>query len=252
MRLSLDDGSTLELAAEVVAREAVAVGDPLDDAERARLSHADLRWRAREACLALLAYRPRTRRELRDRLLRKGFTGHVAEACLEALSAQGLVDDDAFARSFVRDRLRLRPRGSARLEQELRRRGVAPGTARDAVEAVFVAEDVREDALAVEAAHSWLKRQPKAVRAALSDVTRSPARERARRRLHAFLARRGFLGAAARQAAEAARAASEMALSGNQPGRPPYHGGDLGPAAGPPAVPGPSPEASADMKRPPE
>ena len=208
LRVLLDDGSELEVAAEVVERTGLGAGDPLDDAGRATLVDADLRWQAREAAFRLLSHRPRTRQELRLRLLRKGFKGDVLDDCLNTLTALGYLDDDAFARSFVMERLRLRPRGRRRLEQELRQKGVEGGKVERAIEEVFRVEEVREEELAREAACAWLRRQPASARASIARDDRSPECERARRRLHGFLARRGFTGSLASLAFSAAVEAS--------------------------------------------
>jgi regulatory protein len=209
LRLTLDDGSEpLELATEALERSGVGLGDPVDDEDRARLVDADVHVRARDAALELLARRPYSRQELRRRLLRRGFQRGVVEASLSALESMKLVDDGAFARSFVRDRLRLRPRGKRRLSQELREKGVEATTIDGAVADVFSEQALSEDGLAREAALAWLARQRPDVRSALARRDRSPERERATRRLGGFLARRGFGGEAARQAVEAAVAAA--------------------------------------------
>jgi regulatory protein len=154
--------------------------------------------------LELLARRPYSRLELRRRLQRRGFPRAVVDSSLAALEARSLLDDRAFARSFVRDRLRLRPRGKRRLSQELREKGLDSSTIEAAVADVFTEQDVREDTLAREAALAWLARQGPEARKAFALRGRSPERDRATRRLSGFLARRGFGGEAARQAMEAA------------------------------------------------
>ena len=204
VRVTLDDGASLELATEVLEKSGVGVGDPLDNAERARLVDADLHLRARDAAIELVARRPYSRLELKRRLARKGFPRDVVDSALVALEAHRLVDDGAFARSFVRDRLRLRPKGKRRLSQELQEKGVDRATIDTAVSEVFTEQDVREDALARAAAAAWLSRQRPEIRQALGRKDRSPERERATRRLMGFLARRGFGGAVASDALRAA------------------------------------------------
>jgi regulatory protein len=205
VRVTLDDGSeALELATEALERSGLGAGDPLDEAERARLVDADVHLRARDAALELVARRPYSRQELRRRLQRKGFPRAVVDASLTALESHKLVDDGAFAKSFVRDRLRLRPRGKRRLSQELREKGVDAATVESSVDEVFAEQEVREDVLAKDAALAWLSRQRPEVRAALALRGRSAERDGATRRLAGFLARRGFAGDAARQGLDAA------------------------------------------------
>ncbi|MDQ3389571.1 MAG: RecX family transcriptional regulator, partial [Gemmatimonadota bacterium] len=119
---------------------------------------------------------------------RKGFSPEIVEECLSSTRRLGLVDDAAFSESFVRDRVRLRPRGRRSLAGELRARGVEPETAREAIASVFLAEGVSEVELACQAAAKWSPRAGEDPR-------------KARARLQGLLVRRGFTSDAVREAA---------------------------------------------------
>src|SRR5436190_3942069 len=75
--------------------------------------------------LKILAYRPRSEAELRERLARAGFSPEDIEAACAKLRGLKLLDDEAFARSFARDRIENRGHGPLRVERELRLKGVA-------------------------------------------------------------------------------------------------------------------------------
>jgi SOS response regulatory protein OraA/RecX len=217
------EGEPLELALEVLERAGVGPGDPIDDALRARLGDADLRWRAREAALAFLAHRPRSRDETRRRLRAKAFPHAVVEDCLDELVGEGLIDDAAFADALVRERLRRNPRGPARLRDELRRRGLAPDAAAAAVARGLDDAGATDTALATETALAWLARRTRE-RSALAETDAgggafggarrmgggSP-RIAAIRRLTTFLRGRGFGAEAVRAAVAAAEAAARAA-----------------------------------------
>lgn len=223
VRLVLDEGDPVELALEVVERAGIGAGDPLDEALAAELVDRDLRWRARDAALAYLAHRPRSREETRRRLRAKAFPGEVIDACLDQLVLDGLLDDAAFADALVRDRIRLNPRGPARLRDELGRRGVSREAAAAAVERGFVHAEVSDRALAVECALEWLARRSRE-RSALTEseprggafggarrMGGSSPRVAAIRRLTNFLRGRGFGGEAVRAAVAAAEAEARRA-----------------------------------------
>lgn len=186
VRVCLEDGAKWELAREIVFRENLRQGESLQRERLEAILREDLVWRAREAALRLLSHRPRTEAELRLRLLRKDFPLEIADACVAQLRAKGLLDDAAFAEMFVRDRVRLNPRGRRLVVQELRGRGVEAETAMAAVEGVMREEEVDELALTRDAASRWRPR-------------RGEELPRARRRLTGFLARRGFAAQAVRQ-----------------------------------------------------
>jgi regulatory protein len=203
VRVELDDGTTLELALEVVERAGIGPGDPLDEELSARLVDDDLRWRARDTALGFLAHRARSRGETQRRLYAAGFPAPIVRACLDRLAADGLLDDRAFADALVRDRLHLRPRGPARLRDELRGRGVDREVAAAAVTRGLADAGVSDEALAVEVALKWLAGRGARDRDALASERFGDDRDAALRRLIGFLKRRGFGGEAVRRAVAA-------------------------------------------------
>ena len=189
----LDHGDPLEVTLEALELLRVGMGDALGEDARSALLDLDADVRVRETALALLGHRARTRQELASKLRRKGFGRERIDTCLGRLEEKGLMDDAAVAAALVRDRLRHRPRGKARLASELRAKGIQQTVAAETIARVFADEEVSDTALAREAAAAWLSRQGATVREALSDRG-SPDRDKARRRLYGYLARRGFGG----------------------------------------------------------
>jgi regulatory protein len=189
VNVHVDGAFRLAAAVELVLAAGLRTGEPVSAAQLAELEQRDVGWKAREAALVLLGFRARSAAELRRRLVQKGFDAGVAEACVADLAERGMVDDEAYAAAFVRDRVRLRPHGRRRLTAELRARGVDAEAAQEAVAEVWGAEGVSEADLARAAAARWRQR---------------PGEEtaRARRRLHGYLARRGFGSEAARAVLE--------------------------------------------------
>jgi regulatory protein len=95
---------------------------------------ADPEAAAREICLRLLSFSPRTRAQLADALRRKGVEEEIAERVLGRYTEVGLIDDEAFARAWVQSRHTGRGLARRALAAELRQRGVADETVKDAVE----------------------------------------------------------------------------------------------------------------------
>lgn len=132
---------------------------------------------AKEVCLRLLADRARSRGELADRLQRRDFTPEIIELVLDRLTEVGLIDDADFAREWVRSRHLYSGKGKRALAIELRRKGIDPEHAEQAL-GLIDADDER--ARAGELVDKKLRSAP------LDD------REKVTRRLVAMLARRGF------------------------------------------------------------
>jgi regulatory protein len=189
VRLFVDGEPSMEVAAEVLQAEGLRVDDAVSEARLAALERADRVWLAREAALRLLATRPRSAAEISRRLRARGFSAEEVEPVLVRLGEVGLVDDAAFAAMLARERVRARPQGKRRMLAELRGRGVDEETAREAVREATGGDADGEAERARRAAARWRPRPGEEPR-------------RARARLYAFLARRGFDGEVAREVAE--------------------------------------------------
>jgi regulatory protein len=151
-----------------------------------------------DAAFRLLASRQRGVEELRSRLLRKGFPAEHVASCLTWLEDRGHLDDEAFSRALVRERVKFSPRSASVMFTELTRKRINPAIAQEAVERVLEEEGVTETGLAEEAARGWIRRQGPQSLADLLEDRFTSGRERARARLYRLLSRRGFRGEAAK------------------------------------------------------
>jgi regulatory protein len=198
--LHIDGTFCCGVAYEVVYAERLHTGEPISRDAVARIRAADEQWRARHAALSLLAVRPRARRELSDRLKRKQFPPAAVEWAVTEADRLGLLDDRAFAESWVRDRLKLKPRGSRALVAELMHKGVDRETASRAVARVLQTEQADEATLCLHSAQKWLRTHGRS-----ADAGDADQRRRVQRRLVAFLQRRGYAPDHIRAALDAAR-----------------------------------------------
>jgi regulatory protein len=80
---------------------------------------------AKDAALRMLGRAPRTEREIRDRLLTRGFVPNAVEGALERLRRVSLLDDRAFVRAYLHSEVPRR-RGMMLLAATLKKRGVPP------------------------------------------------------------------------------------------------------------------------------
>ena len=120
----LDGVFAFGLPREVALREGLTVGDELDAERVAELRAVDEAARATSAALAFLSYRPRSEREVRDRLRQKGYARAATDAAVAKLEGWRYLNDEDFARFWVEHRAANQPRGRLLLEQGLRRKGI--------------------------------------------------------------------------------------------------------------------------------
>ncbi len=175
--------------ADVVASLALSVGAPVRGGMVETLDRAADEEGAFRAALRAIERRSHAAQELRRKLERKGHPTSAALAAIERLAALGLVDDAAFARNYVAHRGE-RGRGPARLRRDLGALGIDRAIIDRAL-----ADAAQNDADPLD--------RPRALAAKRAGQLRGLPREVRRRRLSAFLARRGYAGADARAIVDA-------------------------------------------------
>jgi len=134
--------------------------------------------RARDYALRLLGKKARTRKELEERMRKKGFDREVIARTIEWLQELGYINDEEYARRRVEYILTSSPRGRTQLLRELRQRGIDKELAERVVDEKL--SQVDEYKLAKEAAERKLPSY------------HHLERKVARRRLYAYLKRRTF------------------------------------------------------------
>jgi regulatory protein len=167
------------LSLEAIERLGLVVGRPVAGLEEA-IALESARLHSYDRALNMLALRARSSSELARSLVRKGEEKANADWAIARLQEQRLLDDAAFARAFTRSKVVGGKQSRRRVEQELTRKGVSRSVAGEAIENVFEEEAVDQRAIVEEAARKKLR--------SLSGL--EPAVQR--RRLYAFLARRGY------------------------------------------------------------
>jgi regulatory protein len=100
----------------------------------------------------LLAAKPRSVAELRERLLRgKNTDEEAVETVISRLREYGYLDDERFAFSYASYKVKQKPVGRRRLERDLKFKKVDSGVANEVLEMVFAAtpeEDLIDQAIA--------------------------------------------------------------------------------------------------------
>ncbi|HZE69416.1 MAG TPA: RecX family transcriptional regulator [Pyrinomonadaceae bacterium] len=102
------------------------------------LSPEEKRRRAFQRAVKLLAAKPRSVAELRERLLEgRGATNTVVEEVIARLREYGYLDDERFAFGYASLRVKQKPLGRKRLERDLMLKKIAGKVAGEALDLVF-------------------------------------------------------------------------------------------------------------------
>lgn len=173
-RLQVDGEPFAEIDLDTVLERGLYEGLSLTWEELQEVRLQGERSLAQSRAFRYLGYRARSVQEVRERLIRYGYGEQTVEEVLQRLQELGYLDDAQFARQVASERSG--KYGPRRVMEDLWRSGVGERVAREAVEEEFSSISEYETARA-------------AVRRRYNDHEGSDALAR---RVHGFLARRGY------------------------------------------------------------
>lgn len=175
--IDLDDEYAFSVHEDILVKYNLFKGTEVDEAFYSEVLVAEEKHRAYLNALRYLGIRPRTKSQLHSYLLEKGFLPPVAEEVCDRCQEQGYINDEAFAKQWVDERLRLKPRSPYMLRMELQQRGVDRNIVDDAVRGVS-----REDELI--AARALIEKKARRLE--------GPPEPEEERKLLSMLMRKGF------------------------------------------------------------
>ena len=129
--------------------------------------------------LRLLSYKMRTEKEIWNRMIEKEYPREVIEATIDYLKELKYIDDEEYARKFIKDKVNLKNIGKERIKRELFNKGIDSKTVNIELEELVDNEEQYDKAmeLAVKKLNTTYKNDDKNARY---------------RKLGGFLQRRGY------------------------------------------------------------
>jgi regulatory protein len=170
------------LHVETLLRSGLRIGDVIAQEQLATLHTHENLLAARTAALQYLSVRPRSEREIRDKLRDKEFAAPEIDQVVTALTRAGLINDHEFARTYIRNSMAVRPVGELQLRRKLLLLGVARPIIDEAIQEIGGQVDLNESATTL--ARQFLDRKR---RSAQSGDPR-----KTKQQLIGFLSRRGY------------------------------------------------------------
>lgn len=164
---------------DVAAKHGLREGRTLSKEERWRVEQDEAYVEAKQRALNYLAHKPRTEEEVRRKLRRQDVGRPIIDEVVARLYELEYLDDEVYARDYVRNRFASKQYGPVRLRRELEERGIDAALADQAVADFFADQDVT----AAARAHAE-KRWPR-----LADEE-DPRRRK--EKMYRYLRRRGF------------------------------------------------------------
>ena len=178
IEMELDGKYVINLDAEIFYQQSWTEGTQITDVQLQQTINAHVVKWCKQRVINFLSYRQRTEEEIRRYLQGLPIDADCIDEVIGWLKQQGLVDDREFVVRWVQHRLATNPMGRRRLFLELRQKGVDKNLIEETLDEVSHLLD--ESAMALQLANKQLRKYKDA-----DSLT-------VRRKLTAFLQRRGF------------------------------------------------------------
>jgi regulatory protein len=133
--------------------------------------------KAKNYAFLLLKFRQRSEKEIYLRLKKKKFSQEIISQVLSFLRDKGFIDDQLFAKAWISSRLK-KPLGLRRVREELKIKGIEKGIIEGEISAV------KKDYSEADAVISVAKKR--------LSILKGIEPDKAKRRVYAYLIRRGF------------------------------------------------------------
>jgi len=179
----LNDGREILSYIDFIVKFKVKVGKQLTEEQIKEMKSESEVILAKEIAYRFISYKPRTLKEVSDKLKAKGFQSDLVSKVVEELKNYGFINDLEYARNFVLNRSRSKTLGELALRRELLSKGISS----EIVDDVLSEREnlIDEFEIALDLAQGKLK-QIKSLK------KRKKGRDEYKRRIYEFLLRRGF------------------------------------------------------------
>jgi len=178
----IDEALSFHASEAMLTKFGLRRGVQLDQETVEEIASASSMEEARAVAVNLISYRPRSSKELSDKLKQKGFSAEIACDVIRHLQDVNLVNDLEFARMLVRDKLRGKPMGRAMVRRKLLEKGIGFQIVERVLKEYISEDDEREAATRLAA------KKLKLSRSRFADLDTS----RRRKRMMDYLVGRGF------------------------------------------------------------
>ncbi len=176
----LDEEFAFGVCDQTVEQFRLRKGDYIDREIFEKITQFDLFVESKRIALAYLNYRARSEKEIRERLQKEDIPEPILLQVLEFLKEHNLIDDEAWSKSFVNDKLIRKPVSSKQLAYGLAQKGVSKEVIEETITGLNANES--DESRAMRAAE---KRWPRILKT-------EPDPRKQKQKLYTFLAGRGF------------------------------------------------------------
>ena len=114
-----DDGSVFGVSEDVFLSIPIKIGDIISDQKLNDILESESKSKVYNSAISLLSYRMRSKCELNERLIRKGYSKEIITDVINILELKGYIDDEKFAIAFAKEKVKNKLIGPNALKFEI-------------------------------------------------------------------------------------------------------------------------------------
>lgn len=145
--ICLSDGEILESSYDLVLKYKLGNNSIITTDLLLELKKEQRIFDAKQSAYNYVSYKPRTERQIRQKLRDKGYEKEESDLAIEFLIKFDLVDDERYAKQFISDFLKRKSSGKSKLLSELISKGIDKSLAQQSLEEFYPHRESLEIAL---------------------------------------------------------------------------------------------------------
>lgn len=134
VNIYLDGEYAFAISAELVYKENLKVKDEVDTEKLKSVADKEAYIRCKNSALKIIERSYKTEKEVREKLLLKGYEERHIENSIQFLKEYKFLNDEYYAEAFIRDKLS--SKGSARIKQDLIKKGIPRDIIEEKIEGI--------------------------------------------------------------------------------------------------------------------
>ncbi|HET8866280.1 MAG TPA: RecX family transcriptional regulator [Gracilimonas sp.] len=109
-----------------------------------QIEEAENRWAAREYFFRILSRRDHSRKELKDKAFKKGYSGAFIDELLDEFEQKDYINDEKFAAKYAADKFEFNDWGPYKIRTQLFKKGISKQVTEKVIQNSFGDDSIRE------------------------------------------------------------------------------------------------------------
>ncbi len=127
-KLSLDNNTNILLHEDLILKHELLIYKEIEEEDIDKLLEENTSYNAYDLALGYLKIKMRSKKEIKEYLLKKAVKEELINNAIEKLEEQGYLNDSIYAKAFINDKINLSNDGPYKIKENLMKLGISEDT----------------------------------------------------------------------------------------------------------------------------